>query len=76
MLRLDDGTEIEVTGRPAQGTRHMVLRGRDRRSGTEIEVKIERVPGCAGDRARRAGMGQCARRSGPVRAGKLNGRLR
>lgn len=43
MLRLDDGTEIEIHGRPAQGTRHTVLRGREHRSGDRVVVKIELI---------------------------------
>jgi len=45
MLRLDDGTVIEIAGRPAQGTRHSVLFGVDRASGDDVVVKIELVEG-------------------------------
>ena len=40
-----DGTRIEVTERPAQGTRHEVLFGRDVVSGQDVVVKLERVAG-------------------------------
>lgn len=43
MLRLDDGAVIDITGRPAQGSRHTVLFGRDRHSGSEFVVKIELI---------------------------------
>jgi hypothetical protein len=45
VVRLDDGRIIELTGRPAQGTRHRVLFGRDGRGGAELVLKIELVPG-------------------------------
>ena len=42
-LILDDGTEIEIAGTPAQGTRHTVVFGRERHSGQSVIVKIERI---------------------------------
>lgn len=42
-LILDDGTEIEIVGTPAQGTRHTVVLGSERRSGQSVVVKIERI---------------------------------
>jgi hypothetical protein len=40
-----DDTRVEVTGRPAQGTRHEVLLGRDVASGDDVVIKLERVAG-------------------------------
>ena len=45
VLPLADGSGVVITGRPAQGTRHDVLFGRDRSDGAEVVVKIERVAG-------------------------------
>lgn len=45
MLRLDDGTVIQITSRPAQGTWHSVLLGRERASGAAVVLKIELVQG-------------------------------
>jgi aminoglycoside phosphotransferase len=40
-----DGARVEVTARPAQGTRHEVLFGRDVLSGGDVVVKLERIEG-------------------------------
>ena len=45
VLPLADGSEVVITGRPAQGTRHDVVFGHDRSDGDEVVVKIERVAG-------------------------------
>jgi aminoglycoside phosphotransferase len=47
-LTLNDGTELEIVERPAQGTRHTVLRGREPRSGASVVIKIELIPGALG----------------------------
>lgn len=44
-LRLHNGQVIAVTGRPAQGTRHRVLIGREQQTGAGVVVKIELIPG-------------------------------
>lgn len=44
MLTLDDGTELDIVERPAQGTRHTVFRAREQRSGDSVVVKIELIP--------------------------------
>lgn len=44
MLSLADGTQIEILARPAQGTRHTVLQGREHGTGDSVVVKIEVIP--------------------------------
>jgi hypothetical protein len=45
VVRFGDGTRVEVTARPVQGTRHEVRFGRDVVSGDEVVVKLERFEG-------------------------------
>jgi hypothetical protein len=45
VVGLCDDTRVEVTGPPAQGTRHEVLFGGDVASGDDVVIKLERVAG-------------------------------
>jgi aminoglycoside phosphotransferase len=45
LIRVADGVVVRVDGRPAQGTRHVVLFGVLERTGERVAVKIERVAG-------------------------------
>jgi aminoglycoside phosphotransferase len=45
VVGFDGDTQVEVTGRPAQGTRHEVVFGRDVVSGDGVVIKLERIAG-------------------------------
>lgn len=45
MPQIHGATVIDIIGRPVQGTRHEVLLGRERGSGTKVVVKVELVDG-------------------------------
>jgi hypothetical protein len=45
VLGFGDDMQVEVTGRPPQGTRHEVLFGREVVSGDAVVIKLERIAG-------------------------------
>ena len=63
-LVIENGPTVEVTGRPAQGTRHEMRFGVLRETGEPVVVKVQRIAGAL--ERERVALGGLGARDGPV----------